>query len=371
LELINIYTENLIGKIFWDLTVTDKIEHKASNGNIYIKWKCKCICGNYKIVSPSKLLGGHIKSCGCRRTRHENLSGQKFGRLTFLCPDKDNSKKWIVQCECGNIKSVYPYSVKRGLTSSCGCYQSEKTSELFIKDLTGKRFGRLTVLRKASYNKSEQVLWECSCDCGNVCVVSAKALTSGYTQSCGCLKSESSSQRFTHDITGQKFGRLTVLSRDGTYVGSDGSQYAQWLCSCKCGSMKTVKGCDLVQGKVLSCGCLISKGEELMRKILIDKEISFDTQIKFDDLKSEKDYPLRFDFGILDSNSGILALIEYQGPQHYDDNYGDFGRQQREITDRQKREYCKKKKIPLFEIRYDDIIESKIDDIIKQIYNHL
>lgn len=352
------------------MTVIEKIEHKVSNGNVYIKWKCECICGNYKIVSPSELLSGHVKSCGCRKTKREDLTGQKFGRLTFLYPDKNNSKKWFVQCECGNIKSVYPCNVKRGLTSSCGCYHSEKISELFINDLTNKRFGRLTVLYKAPYNKSEDVLWKCLCDCGNTCVVSAKALTLGYTQSCGCLKSELSSQRFTHDITGQKFGRLTVLSRNGTYVGSDGSQYAQWLCKCECGATKTVKGCDLVQGKVLSCGCLISKGEELTRKALINKRIPFDTQIKFDDLRSDKDYPLKFDFGILDDNEDILALIEYQGPQHFDDNYGDFGRQQREITDNQKKEYCRKKKIPLFEIRYDDIIENKIDDIIKQIYDH-
>lgn len=133
---------------------------------------------------------------------------------------------------------------------------------------------------------------------------------------------------------------------------------------------KIIKGCDLVQGKVHSCGCLISKGEELIRKLLTTKKIPFDTQVSFDNLRSKKDYPLKFDFGILNNNGDVIALIEYQGQQHFDDNYGYFGKQQREITDKQKKEYCEKKEIPLFEIRYDDIIENKIDDIIKQIYNH-
>ena len=334
----------MIGKKFGDLTVEDKIEHKASNGNTYIKWKCKCVCGNYRIASSSELLSGHVKSCGCRKARREDLTGQKIGRLTFLYPDKNNPGKWFVQCECGNIKSVHSSNIKRGLTSSCGCYHSEKTSELFTNDLKNRKFGRLTVLCKATYNKSENVLWECLCDCGNTCVVAAKSLVSGNTQSCGCLKSELSSQRFTHDLTGQKFGRLTVMSRAGTYVGTDGSQYAQWLCACECGTKKIIKGCDLVQGKVHSCGCLISKGEELIRKLLTTKKIPFDTQVSFDNLRSKKDYPLKFDFGILNNNGDVIALIEYQGQQHFDDNYGYFGKQQREITDKQKKEYCEKKK---------------------------
>ena len=56
-----------------------------------------------------------------------------------------------------------------------------------IKDLTGQRFGRLTVLELAGI-KNENALWRCKCDCGNVCDVRGGALTSGKTQSCGCLK---------------------------------------------------------------------------------------------------------------------------------------------------------------------------------------
>jgi hypothetical protein len=52
-------------------------------------------------------------------------------------------------------------------------------------DLTGQRFGRLTVAEIARRNP---VHWRCRCDCGNETVVSAGELRSGGTRSCGCLR---------------------------------------------------------------------------------------------------------------------------------------------------------------------------------------
>lgn len=56
-------------------------------------------------------------------------------------------------------------------------------------DLTGKKFGRLTVLR-ASGNRGIQPLFTCKCDCGNICEVRGDKLRSGKTQSCGCIQRE-------------------------------------------------------------------------------------------------------------------------------------------------------------------------------------
>ena len=61
------------------------------------------------------------------------------------------------------------------------------------KDLTGQRFGRLTVLKcVGSHKTSGAKLWECICDCGNKTIVSASSLTNEHnnTRSCGCLKYE-------------------------------------------------------------------------------------------------------------------------------------------------------------------------------------
>lgn len=56
-------------------------------------------------------------------------------------------------------------------------------------DLTGQRFGRLTVLSRAE-NRGKSVYWNCVCDCGSSVTVRASGLRRGTCQSCGCLHKE-------------------------------------------------------------------------------------------------------------------------------------------------------------------------------------
>lgn len=58
------------------------------------------------------------------------------------------------------------------------------------------------------------------------------------------------------DLTGQRFGRLTVLSRAEDYVNPQGNHYVKWLCICDCGNITTVLGTALRSGGTRSCGCL-------------------------------------------------------------------------------------------------------------------
>ena len=58
------------------------------------------------------------------------------------------------------------------------------------KDLTGKKFGRLSVIVYAYSKKPHGCYWLCKCDCENKTIVLAYALTSGNTKSCGCLHKE-------------------------------------------------------------------------------------------------------------------------------------------------------------------------------------
>ena len=56
------------------------------------------------------------------------------------------------------------------------------------KNLTGQRFGALTVERRVpGQDQQRRALWECRCDCGSLAVVATKYLTRGETRSCGCL----------------------------------------------------------------------------------------------------------------------------------------------------------------------------------------
>lgn len=58
------------------------------------------------------------------------------------------------------------------------------------------------------------------------------------------------------DLTGQKFGRLTVLSRSEPHISKGGFVMVQWNCQCECGKICTVKSQSLTTGKTRSCGCL-------------------------------------------------------------------------------------------------------------------
>ena len=95
--------------------------------------------------------------------------------------------------------------------------------------------------------------------------------------------------------------------------------------------------------------CGSSKGEIKVRNFLIENKVKFSEQKRFKYCVNKKSLP--FDFSAKD------VLIEYQGRQHYkivDFFGGESGLKYRRKNDQIKRNYCKKNKIPLLEIRYDD-----------------
>lgn len=57
-----------------------------------------------------------------------------------------------------------------------------------MKDITGEKFGRLTVIKKCGLDSSGCYTWLCRCDCGNEIVVTGASLRRGSTKSCGCYK---------------------------------------------------------------------------------------------------------------------------------------------------------------------------------------
>ena len=61
-------------------------------------------------------------------------------------------------------------------------------------DLTGRRFGRLAVIKRAGSNKKREALWLCKCECGKLTTTTTCSLKSGTTKSCGCLQREIASK---------------------------------------------------------------------------------------------------------------------------------------------------------------------------------
>lgn len=123
--------------------------------------------------------------------------GQKFGKLVVLEKSEklssDGAILYKCRCECGNITYVPIRHVKSGHTKSCGCIRKEKLNQYYNsirKDLTGQRFGKLTVIRYVKSDKNRASIWLCKCNCGNTKEVLGESLTTGNTISCGCISRE-------------------------------------------------------------------------------------------------------------------------------------------------------------------------------------
>ena len=75
-----------------------------------------------------------------------------------------------------------------------------------FKDLTGLRFGKLTVVGRAESAANGRIQWTCKCDCGNHTVCMAYNLLNGHTQSCGCLHENGT--RTTHGMRRTRLYRI-------------------------------------------------------------------------------------------------------------------------------------------------------------------
>ena len=74
-----------------------------------------------------------------------------------------------------------------------------------LKDLTGSKFGRLTVIERQGSNKHGRPLWLCECECKKRIIKSSQALISSHTQSCGCLRMEVLNKSHTkHGLKGTR-----------------------------------------------------------------------------------------------------------------------------------------------------------------------
>ena len=126
-----------------------------------------------------------------------------------------------------------------------------------IRDLAGQKFGKLTVVEFVKLERRNpkgkpytKALWRCKCECGNETTVRGSSLTSGTTTSCGCVRKEQLSKK-RKDLTGQKFGKLSVIK----YKGPDSvSRSPMYEVKCDCGNTKTVRGSNLTSGRTKSCG---------------------------------------------------------------------------------------------------------------------
>ena len=174
------------------------------------------------------------------------------------------------------------------------------------------------------------------------------------------------------DLTGQTFGKLTVLQHLDKKDNS-GHYLNKCQCSCINKTIVFVNSSDLLSGKIYNCGCekIYSKGEAKIVEILNKLNIEFYREYKFIDCISPiTKAKLRFDFYLPKEN----ICIEYDGQQHYSNASVKFFSEKESLEDRQYRDsiknnYCKEKNIILIRIPYKDYNKLDKEYILQKINN--
>ena len=239
-------------QVFGSLTVVRQAESRR--GLRY--WLCRCECGKEKEIRATALRSGHTKSCGCKQMgaigkgfqQVNDLTGQRFGLLSVVSRTKSKNKKHAFwKCKCDCGNEI----VVRGNLLTSGNNKScgcGKAAQ--IKDVTGERFGRLVAIERTEEKKGHSYVWLCKCDCGRTSNVLVASLLSGNTKSCGC--SRKGGAGVTDDLKGKTFGKLTAVQMLTDRAASGG---VKWLCNCDCGNAVEVTQGNLKSGNTKSCGC--------------------------------------------------------------------------------------------------------------------
>ena len=274
---------DLVGNRYGKLVVISEEQPIVwRNGKKCRRFKCLCDCGKTTIVSFSDIVYGLTRSCGClrgkrsqrstkparqesgspsppvsghehseagKKEKHHNMVGNRYGMLTVIrraekpwSDMSDHLKFWECVCDCGNNRVVFQGNLTTGHTRSCGCINT--------KLKRGVRFGRLTILSAAPVVHNMRY-YNVRCDCGRIHTVSRDVLFRAANVYCDC-----GSEKPRTDLTGQQFGRLTVLMRVDPVLTPSGKREKSWLCRCVCGREVVVYQSHLLSKTTRSCGCL-------------------------------------------------------------------------------------------------------------------
>jgi uncharacterized protein (DUF433 family) len=202
-------------------------------------------------------------------------TGRRFGRLSVMRLDENSfGRKWICACLCGKEKSVLTESLRQGVVTSCGCRRDGR------KNLVGLTFGRFTVL-ESGHGSDGKASCRCLCRCGVEKSLAAKLLISGMTLSCGCLHRDVLVSRGSN-LAGQSFGRLTVLGMAQASTGRGHTH--RWLCRCSCGKETVVPTDSLTGGNTTSCGCARTDGVRVARRAMARSLVLFGERLTYQDM---------------------------------------------------------------------------------------
>lgn len=125
-----------------------------------------------------------------KRILAKDLVGKEYNGFQVLDCKTENRRTYLyVVCPfCKCKKWMRKDSLDNKKVFSCGC-QNKKNNYYAKKDISGKKFGKLTVLHPTKKrNPFGSVIWLCKCDCGNEKEIPYNSLVAWNSKSCGCIR---------------------------------------------------------------------------------------------------------------------------------------------------------------------------------------
>lgn len=288
-----------------------------------------------------------------------NLTGQKFGRLTVLyeLPERKNGK---IQWRCRCDCGNEKDVLSTSLTSghTQSCGCLQKEKTSAANKRNIDLVGHCFGRLVVLSRSTTSAKWVCRCDCGNLVEVTTTHLKTGHTKSCGCLQKDIASEVRGINLNGQRFGFLTV---EGLDIEKSTSEKKYWICQCDCGNRISVSTGDLRSGNTQSCGCSkLSHGEMKIKSLLEEYNIPFEQEKSFPDcVNPSTNRLLRFDFFVNNQ-----YLIEFDGKQHYEQSPNWEPLEDIQRRDRIKDTWCKEHNITLIRIPYTRLNTLTIEDLL-------
>lgn len=216
-----------------------------------------------------------------------DLTGQRFGywRVKERVAEPGKRVRYRCVCLCGYEALLHGHNLVAGLTTRCRACAMKLRKEKWSSsknNLTGRRINDWLVLGFAGADEragTRQRLWWCRCICGALEKLRTHVLLHEEVVRCReCYEMDKAARMASDkltwlpsrigaapgvkpaDLTGQRFGRWTVLFFSGYSRSGDRS----WMCLCACGYTSTVLSCQLKSG--VSTQCRRCAGRQTARK---------------------------------------------------------------------------------------------------------
>ena len=301
---------------------------------------------------------------------NRKLTHQEFvERLSHISPNitvvskyNGSHEKVKCQCSCGHEWETTAYNLTNGRgCPKCGMIKNTakrtKPHDVFVEEVHNIN----PCIKVIGTYKNCSTKIEFMCNNGHFWFATPDSIRSGH--SCPiCFHERRAKQQFkTHE---QFVADLFNVNPDIKILGKYERSNKKIKCqNTKCGHEWSATPSMLLSG--YGCPrCCSSKGEKIIEDYLINNEIMYEFQKRFDDCKDQRTLP--FDFYLPKYN----LCIEYQGSQHYmpTRRFGDDKKLiYRQNHDSIKREYCKVKGINLLEIPYTKFnhITEILSDVIQ------